>query len=144
MFCALGSAILGDTVVIGTCHDGDCGDTSGSPHVLNTCVFLSPDRLAFSQEFERPAPGSESWLAINNFRRVMSRPVKRAARKVRSLADGQEKAAVTPRDLRKTAIPDWSKGDNSQTHRAMAGHSDIQTTMRYYASTTGNRFARVR
>ncbi len=107
-------------------------------------AFLSPDRIAFIQEAKRLGTWSESRLAINNFHHAMTKLVKRAAERVRSLVDGEGKTAVTLHDLRKTAITNWSKAVNPQTLRAMAGHSDIQTTMRYYASVTDDQLALVR
>lgn len=83
-------------------------------------------------------------MTINTLHHALSKLVKRAAHKARSLIDCDGRAAVTLHDLRKTAITNWSKAVNPQTLRAMAGHSDIQTTMRYYASVTDDQLALVR
>lgn len=51
---------------------------------------------------------------------------------------------VDNHDLRRSAVTNWSKVANMQTVMLMAGHSNIETTRRYYAATTDDQVARVR
>ncbi len=59
-----------------------------------------------------------------------------AAQERPSLLDGEGKPSVSVHDLRRSAVTNWSKVTNIQTVMRLAGHSNIDTTQRYYAATT--------
>ena len=63
------------------------------------------------------------------------------------MADGKkipDKPTICLHDLRRSAVTNWSKVANIQTVMAMAGHSNIETTRRYYAATTMDQIDKVR
>jgi len=107
-------------------------------------VFLSAERLAFIRVAQAAGLWKVGRYELNNFHRSLRALVVRAAEEVPSLVDGDGKPTISLHDLRRSAITNWSKAANMQTVMAMAGHSNIETTQRYYASATEDQLDRVR
>lgn len=107
-------------------------------------VFLPAERLAFIKAAKTAGKWKETQGALNNFARSFRLLVKRAAKDAPALLDGKGDPAVSVHDLRRTAITNWSKVANMQTVMALAGHSNIETTRRYYAAVTEDQLDKVR
>lgn len=115
-------------------------------------VFLTAERFAVVKAAMARGIWNGRQQVLNNFHRQFRALALAAASEVKTLAiwgevEG-ERVPVTPavscHDLRRTAITNWSKVANMATVMAMAGHSDIKTTERFYATTTEDQLDRVR
>jgi integrase len=107
-------------------------------------VFLTAERLAAIKGLKAAGEWHGLRSVVNNVVRSFRHTVVRAAGCVPSLLDGDNKASVSMHDLRRTCITNWSRSVNMQTVMRMAGHSRIETTMRYYAATTEDQLDLVR
>jgi len=86
-------------------------------------VFLSGDRLRRIQDAKKSGRWSGRQLVMNNLHRQF-----KAIRKKAGVA------AVTFHDLRRTCITNWAKHLPIHVVQQLAGHSDINTTRKYYLS----------
>ncbi len=107
-------------------------------------VFLPAERLAFIKAAKVAGKWKDTQGALNNFARSFRLLVQRAAKDAPALLDGEGDPAVSVHDLRRTAITNWSKAANMQTVMTLAGHSNIETTRRYYAAVTEDQLDKVR
>jgi integrase len=102
-------------------------------------VFLPARRLALIKAAQTRGAWNEGQAILNNVRREFGDIVLQAAKAEPSLGrkvDGEVLAGVSIHDLRRSAITNWSKKINLQTLRDLAGHSNISTTVEYYAEPT--------
>jgi integrase len=107
-------------------------------------VFLPADRFLLIKEARTRGLWREQQTVLNNFQRSFRRLVLRAAQKAPTLKDEEGNPTISMHDLRRSAITNWSRKANMQTVMRMAGHSNIETTRRYYAATTEDQIALVR
>ncbi len=110
-------------------------------------VFISPARFEFIESTEQAGHWREGKPVFNNTRREYVQIVLKAAKAVSSLSrevEGQIRPTITMHDLRRSAITNWSKRVNLQTLRDLAGHSNISTTVEFYAQTTADQLALAR
>ncbi len=116
-------------------------------------IFLDKDRLAAVKRDQEAGEWRDDRAVLNNFQWSFRQLVKAAARIAPSLAtwgrdkNGEprsDKTTISLHDFRRSAITNWSKEANIQTVMAMAGHSNIETTRRYYAVATEDQMERVR
>ena len=63
---------------------------------------------------------------------------------VATLLDGEGKPAISLHDLRRSAATNWSRVANIQTVSRLAGHSDVATTMKFYAAVTDDQIDAIR
>jgi integrase len=107
-------------------------------------VFLQAERLSLIKVAQEAGRWREGQAVINNFHRRFQVIVVKAVVEVPSLLDREGKPTVSIHDLRRSAITNWSKAANMQTVMKMAGHSNIETTQRYYAAATEDQLALIR
>lgn len=107
-------------------------------------VFLPADRFRLIKDAQRQGLWREEQAVLNNFQRSFRRLILRAAEAAPTLKDAEDKPTISMHDLRRSAITNWSRRANIQTVMRMAGHSNIETTRRYYAATTDDQIALVR
>ena len=107
-------------------------------------VFLPVQRFELIKAAQESGRWREGQAVINNFSRRFEQIVVRSAKRAPTLVDTERKPTISIHDLRRSAITNWSKAVNMQTVMRMAGHSNIETTQRYYAAATEDQFAMVR
>ncbi len=99
-------------------------------------VFIPRDRFDLVKAAKESGDWKETMKPLNNFPRAFAALVKRAAKVEPSLLDGEGKPSVSIHDFRRTCITHWTEALPMQAVSKLAGHSNIQTTANYYASTT--------
>lgn len=107
-------------------------------------VFISPERLNLIKVAQAALRWREGKAVINNFGRGFRLLVKQAARNCTTLVDVSGKPTLSVHDLRRSAITNWSRAANMQTVMRLAGHSNVETTQRYYAAATQDQLDKVR
>ena len=100
-------------------------------------VFVSPGRWEGIQAGIACGLWTETKAALNGLHKAFAAIVVRAGDTVPTLVrkvDGVSKPTVTMHDLRRSAIKNWSRAINLQTVMRLAGHSNVTTTMKFYAA----------
>lgn len=119
----------------------ECPD--GHPYVFIPAARLESIRLAMAD-----GTWPEARDVLNNVRRDFVKIVEKAGKSVSTLvrSDGDDGVVptVSMHDLRRSAITNWSRATNLQTVKTLAGHANIETTMRYYAAVTDDQLALAR
>lgn len=129
--------VPGETIRLLVRLQGDA--PAGHPY-----IFVGPERIAFIRAAREAGKWSETRPLLNNVHRRFPVLVRAAGKLVPSLLDHQGRPAVSLHDLRRSGITNWSRRANIQTVSRMAGHNDIDTTMRYYAAITEDQVDAVR
>ena len=88
-----------------------------------TFVFLSPARVAWIRAKREAGTWSEDRAVLHNVNKNF-----------KSMAHRAGVVNVTLHDLRRSCITHWARKIAAPVVQALAGHSDIHTTLRYYVS----------
>lgn len=114
--------------------------------------FMTPRRVRFIKAAKAQGIWGDTQALMNNTRRAFAGLVKRAGKPAGkwsgkpavkwcgSLVDPDGNPTMSLHDLRRTAITNWTKNTNIQTVQALAGHSSVISTMKYYAAVTEDQF----
>ena len=97
---------------------------------LSSALDVETEQTLWTRMFERRGTEAGQTCLVVSHRR----PALRHADQIIVLKDGSVHATGTLHDLRRSCITHWARKIAAPVVQALAGHSDIHTTLRYYVS----------